>query len=355
LLDDRGYAAFEFIDASTESLDARRLNAPLRVFLSLNDDCNYVCKHCSVSATRLGPSLTRERALLLAHELADLGVMEVALVGGEPMMYPHFYDFVEVAASRGLLVNVTTNGSFVDPAACDRLRTVAAGLRYIHVSLEGPENITDFIRGPGAFARSISALQQVAAIGIEATAQITMTSLLRGEEKRLIDSLASAGIRNMCLAPVRATGRATQRPALYLTQADEQACRAELRLHARAAGIRLYAMDDLEALPTLWDHVGAGACGAGAFVLSIGADGGVVPCTFMKGFYAQGGLAPVSLYGSSLAEIWHSSTLFTRARAGDTPRGNSGAKECPAIVRPDAGASDGPLLQLRRRAHSLKA
>lgn len=86
--------------------------APESVHLQLNNLCNLRCPSCYVSLQLKdeGP-LPYERFMRLVDELADLGVFQLALGGGEPLMSPSFVPIVQYAQQQGALrCNVTTNG-----------------------------------------------------------------------------------------------------------------------------------------------------------------------------------------------------------------------------------------------------
>lgn len=85
--------------------------APESVHLQLNNVCNLRCPSCYVSLQMEDDSsLPVERWMTLVDEMADMGVFQLALGGGEPLMSPHFVAIVQHSRRRGLLPNVTTNG-----------------------------------------------------------------------------------------------------------------------------------------------------------------------------------------------------------------------------------------------------
>ncbi len=85
--------------------------APESVHLQLNNVCNLRCPSCYVSLQMEDHgSLPGERWITLVDEMADVGVFQLALGGGEPLMSPHFVAIVQHSRRRGILPNVTTNG-----------------------------------------------------------------------------------------------------------------------------------------------------------------------------------------------------------------------------------------------------
>jgi cyclic pyranopterin phosphate synthase len=107
--------------------------------VSVTDRCNFRCRYCMPAAGL--PWLPKPEVLTFAeiHRLvrvmAAMGVREVRLTGGEPLVRRDLPALVGVlAATRGVEdLSLTTNGVLLDRLA-DQL--VAAGLRRLNVSLD---------------------------------------------------------------------------------------------------------------------------------------------------------------------------------------------------------------------------
>ncbi len=73
------------------------------------------------------------------------------VTGGEPLLYPHFKEFVEEARKRRLLVHLQTNGTLLAGVADF---VVSMGVAAVNVSLDGPPEIHDRVRNKkGTFER----------------------------------------------------------------------------------------------------------------------------------------------------------------------------------------------------------
>ena len=86
--------------------------APESVHLQLNNVCNLRCPSCYVglhAEDALG-ALSLDRMQSLIDEWAGMGVFQLALGGGEPLLSPKFVPVVRYARERGIVPNVTTNG-----------------------------------------------------------------------------------------------------------------------------------------------------------------------------------------------------------------------------------------------------
>lgn len=132
--------------------------------------CNQVCEHCHVDA---GPDrkeiMTRETMGLCLEVIRNTGAHTLDLTGGAPEMNPDFRWFVEEAAKAGIQ----------DFIVRSNLTIIKANKKYhdlpeffkkynIHVVSSMPHYTrgkTDKQRGNGVFDKSISALQELNAVG----------------------------------------------------------------------------------------------------------------------------------------------------------------------------------------------
>jgi MoaA/NifB/PqqE/SkfB family radical SAM enzyme len=82
----------------------------------------------------------------------------VHLIGGEPLLHPKIETLIGHARGRGFSVAMTTNGFLLENRA-----SAVLPLRQVTVSVDGPEDIHDGIRGVrGSFARAIEGVRAVA-------------------------------------------------------------------------------------------------------------------------------------------------------------------------------------------------
>jgi radical SAM protein with 4Fe4S-binding SPASM domain len=152
----------------------------MSVQLQVLDACNLRCAHCynaDADMTRMPSGAELRRRLDAVFGFARRREFEpdIHLSGGEPTLRRDLVDLVryifEVHQGDALLFTNGTRWSL--KLAGDLWR---AGLRFVQVSLEGPQALNDAIRGGGVFDAATSTLRLLGEHGFRCTVSITVTA-----------------------------------------------------------------------------------------------------------------------------------------------------------------------------------
>src|SRR5689334_11747392 len=132
------------------------VSAPLTIYWSINSVCNLRCKMCDVGMMNTeGMFFKNLRIDKKLHEI-DLEVFKrvidevapdnpfIAVNSTEPLMYKPLALAIEHCTRRGLKTGVTT-GAYTLPKQADAL--AEAGLSRLSVSMDGPPDVHNHIRG----------------------------------------------------------------------------------------------------------------------------------------------------------------------------------------------------------------
>lgn len=117
----------------------------------------------------------------------------VTLSGGNPLMYPWFFDIYRNVAERGWRVSIL--GNPISDAQLDQLVAIKVPA-YYQVSIEGLEAHNDQVRGRGAYRRAVEFLPKLRERDVRAIVMLTLTkdnvdqviplsSLLEGKADRM--------------------------------------------------------------------------------------------------------------------------------------------------------------------------
>src|SRR4029077_9981684 len=144
--------------AAAESED---LAAPLYVAWQITNECNLACLHCieeSGPGKAFPDELDPAQVFSVIDQLMDNEVPYLSFSGGEPMLHPRFFDMVEYVCERNGQLKVETNGHYLTPENCARLKDL--GVKAVQVSLDGATRETfNKMRVRGDFDTAIEGIR----------------------------------------------------------------------------------------------------------------------------------------------------------------------------------------------------
>jgi len=114
------------------------LEAPLYVAWQITNECNLACLHCieeSGPGKAFRDELSPEEFRGILDQFVKLEVPYVSFSGGEPMVHPHFFEMAEHFCAGGGQLKVETNGHYLTPDNCRRLKEI--GIKAVQVSIDG--------------------------------------------------------------------------------------------------------------------------------------------------------------------------------------------------------------------------
>src|SRR5919205_2697129 len=141
---------------------------PLLLIAELSYACPLHCPYCSNPLT-IGDDACREELSTetwarVFHEAAELGVLQLALTGGEPMVRRDLDQLAAAASEAGLYSTLVTSAIPFPRERAEKLR--AAGLDHVQISIQDsrPE-ASDRIAGLKSFERKIDAAHLATELG----------------------------------------------------------------------------------------------------------------------------------------------------------------------------------------------
>ena len=159
-----------------------------------------------------------ETVCKVISDAARMGYQVVSVSGGEPLMYGGLGDVLAYARSLNLRTTVTTNGFFI---GSDRLARVCKWVDVLAVSLDGPPEIHNAIRGSlHAFKRLEAGLEAVRKTGIQFGFIHTLTQQNWKHLLWVAEFAASNGARLLQIHPLELAGRAGSQMASEASASD---------------------------------------------------------------------------------------------------------------------------------------
>ncbi len=141
---------------------------PESITLFLTQKCNLRCKMCgqwgesgvtkNKSACDVKEELSFEKMKDFVDQISSFSP-SITLFGGEPLLYSRCIDLIKYIKSKRMHVLMITNAALIKGKAAE---LVDSGLDELNVSLDGPRDLHDQIRGlPGLFDTITAGLKQV--------------------------------------------------------------------------------------------------------------------------------------------------------------------------------------------------
>lgn len=286
--------------------------APLGLLAELTYRCPLSCGYCSnpLNLADYRQELATEDWLRVLSQARDLGVLQLHLSGGEPLLRRDLAELIAHAHLLGLYTNLITSGI---PLDAERVETLAAaGLDHVQLSVQDADTHgADAVAGlPAAHRRKLAAAELITRQGLPLTVNAV---LHRGNLARvgaIADLAVALGASRLELAHTQFYGWAWRNRAA-LMPGQEQVDRAA---EAVAAARERYG-DRLEIIHVAADYrsgtVKPCMNGWGSRQLVIAPTGDVLPCLAAA---QLPGLEPPNVRALGLTAAWYDSPAFNRYR-----------------------------------------
>jgi len=284
---------------------------PYTLVAELTYRCPLRCVYCSnpLDYASHQDALSTADWLRVFREAEGLGVVQLNLTGGEPLIRDDLEALVEGARALDLYTNLITSGI---PCTRERLaRLKAGGLDNVQVSIQdvrAPES--DRIAGLRSFERKLEVARLVKELELPLTVNVVLHRENLDRVPEIIALAESLHADRLELANTQYLGWAlTNRRALLPTR--EQLDRA--REAARAARERLRgSMELLFVMPDYYAEFPKSCMdGWGRRFIVVSPDGLALPC---HAAHTLPGLVFDRVQDRSLEEIWHHSDAFNAYR-----------------------------------------
>ncbi len=289
---------------------SQRLTRPLdRIALQLTTYCNLQCKMCSVWEIRQnGVPLALAKRLLA--DARELGARTFVPFGAESFMRKDFIEIVEYAHSIGYWYQpIVTNGTMITEAHLERLANCPSV--KLHISIDGPRDIHDELRGAGNYDAAVETARRCAErrIGVGISSVILRETLPHLDH--IVDLAGGLGIKEVSFQPFQTeiSGPDKDIPRFSLESETRDAIVARLaalREHAARRDIWLFTESLFGVVPDYLVYgkrpIPPGGCALPSKLLLVDWRGDIYPCFFMWTDADRMG----NVYRDRLRDVWHS-------------------------------------------------
>jgi radical SAM protein with 4Fe4S-binding SPASM domain len=286
--------------------------------------CNLSCLHCGSRADKArNHELSTPEAMDLVRQLAEIGIDEVALIGGEAFLRRDWLIIAAEITRRGMLCTMTTGGYGISEKLAEQMKK--AGIVQCSVSIDGMEATHDYQRGrTGSWVSAFQTLKILNDIGILSTCNTQINRLSAPELFQLYETLREAKIKAWQIQLTVPMGNAADNWEILLQPFEL------LELYPRLAHLARQAKKDkISLIPgnnigyygpferllrggktwSFWN-----GCSAGLNTLGIEADGVIKGCPSLPTIPYTGG----NIREKTLREIVQTTDEINFNKSGDT-------------------------------------
>jgi radical SAM protein with 4Fe4S-binding SPASM domain len=310
-------------------------NRPQEFFVQwhLTERCNLRCQHCYQTGGKTD-ELSRAEIRAVLTEISEMLQTwtetyqlefspSLNITGGEPFLRADLLPVLGEMAAAGYSVYLLTNGTLIDGRRATKLADL--GVKGVQVSIEGPEEVHDSIRGAGSFAASRRGVAHLLAAGLKVTLNATLSEINVAHFRDMGEIAAALGVHRLGFSRLVPSGRG-------LGLVDRMIGRERLRQTYEAIfalpvnGVEIVTGDPVASQMLKANGSGdggtiaTGGCAAGISGLTILPDGTVTPCRRLA--------VPLgNVRKDSLREIWADSPVLAQLRDRRQYKGRCGT--CP--------------------------
>ncbi|MEM7795031.1 MAG: nif11-class peptide radical SAM maturase 3 [Cyanobacteria bacterium P01_C01_bin.118] len=294
--------------------------------------CNLACSHCGSRAGHARPQeLSTEEALDLVQQMAEVGIKEVTLIGGEAFLRPNWLELAAAINQAGMRCTMTTGGYGITLATAHKMKT--AGIATVSVSIDGLESTHDTIRGrKGTWQYAFQTMGHLQEVGIPFGCNTQINRLSAPELPSIYERIRDAGARAWQLQLTVPMGHAADNSEILLQPYELLALYpmlARIAVRAKQEGVQLQPGNNIgyygpyerllrgrgkEEDWAFWQ-----GCSAGLSTLGIEADGAIKGCPSLPTAAYTGG----NIRDRTLRDIVESTEELRFNLGAGTPQGTA--------------------------------
>jgi len=337
------------------------LSHPVRIYYEIEESCPLECSFCVPRSSGVREHVDE---CFLLEAICQSGAFQVQLTGGEVFLRGYrLIPLLEKISDMGLAVILSTSGiwrNIPDKKGFAQELSRQSHIVQIKLSIEGPAEIHDSLRGKGNYAETLDTLKILSETGFKL--RINQTLFRRNCSQDCLEHMVALAERynaSLQLVPLRPIGSVAN------NYCNEQPTSNQLlSLHRKVSEIRNQknlrikinfdyhdpnrnVPDDLLDYREIYDAKAGPRCSAAVLGVHMDASGNIYPCGFVA-------TEPKFLAGrvsetTNLLDIWRESEVLRQIRKIETP------KDCRDCLHFTQGCAGGCWVMRWAKAGSLTA
>lgn len=290
--------------------------------------CNLACQHCgSRAGSARTDELSTSEALDLVKQMAEVGIKEVSIIGGEAFLRPDWLEIARAITEANMLCTMVTGGYGITLNTARQMKE--AGIRLVSVSIDGLEATHDWLRGrKGSWQQAFKSMKNLEEAGIVIASNTQINRLSAPEFPKIYERIRDAGIKGWQIQLSVPMGNAADHNDILLQPyelLDLYPMIAKVVQKARQEGISVSPGNNIGYFGPYERLIrGKGnpwsfwqGCGAGLGAIGIEADGAIKGCPSLPSSAYTGG----NIRDRSLREIVQNTQELRFNLEADRPEG----------------------------------
>jgi len=186
----------------------------------ITDYCNLACKYCYAMPFS-GRRMDTKRALELIDEMADIGVFNLTLAGGEPFLHPDILQIILHGTNRGVRVGVLSNGIAIGQDVIAVLEKHTNPMNFmLQISLDSVDPaINNSVRGKTD--KVLETIERIAGTSIDLQLACVIHKLNLSSAHQMIDAFYPR-VKRFHFLNIQRTEQALKHPELLLDEEDTE-------------------------------------------------------------------------------------------------------------------------------------
>lgn len=294
------------------ALAEHEVGLPIGMLAELTHRCPLQCPYCSNPAKLLkaNAELSTEEWQRVFSEVADLGLLQVHLSGGEPTLRPDLELLITSLSKRGVYSNLITAGVMVSR---DRLEAlVEAGLEHLQLSIQGADAKTTELIGhyKGGFEQKLETAKHTRDLGLPLTINAPVHRHNIDQVEQFIQLALDLDAERVEIANVQYYGWAYLNRSVLMPSRDKVERQVEIVEKAKAE-LRGVLTIDFVTPDYYADYPKPCMGGWGTDAMVITPEGKVLPCHAAETIPT---LTFDNIKDKSMEDIWYHSSAFNAYR-----------------------------------------
>ena len=276
-----------------------RIPFPFRIILNLTNKCNSDCLYCS-NKEYLSKDLCFDEWENFINILSAKKIASVILSGGEPLLYPHVYDIIDLLYKHNIRVNIISNGILVNKIPHEFMEKITA----LQISFDGKKYNQKYRKISPEIP--LEAMERIFATKVKVYSMTVVT-------KENLDDMEEIYLEvqdrtNLCcFERVSIVGNARDHLDMQLQQEDERKFIDNIIHLQKKYGQTVLCNDPIYNCFNFQENYLSG-CDIGLSTLCISNNGDVLPCTRLP-------IVLGNIKTDNIEDIWNNSVLLNEIRS----------------------------------------